>query len=108
MPRLELWLPTDDTTAIPGGRWAGLVALLRRTSTAEPARVLRPTRRRFDPRFSPSATYRSGLLSNPVDQPKFPNKLRPSRWTAVLEIAEETAIYGWRRHFSPKLRTSQF
>src|SRR3981189_2251723 len=43
-----------------------------------------------------AACYRTQSTS-----PKFPNKLRPSRWTTVLEIAEETAIYGWRRHFSP-------
>jgi hypothetical protein len=39
---------------------------------------------------------------------KIPNKTSPFRRMTVLEIAEETAICGWRRHFSPKLRTSRF
>src|SRR5260221_14576156 len=90
------------------GSWWPWPRLCQELRTQELAGVLWPTWRRFNTRFSPSATYRGGLLSNSVDQPKFPNKLRPSRWTTVLEIAEETPIYGWRRHFSPKLRTSQF
>jgi hypothetical protein len=86
MPRLEPWLRTDDTTVIPGGRWAGLGALLRRISTAEPARVLRPTRRRFDPRFSPTLLVLRFLHGGTAANPSI--KLGLSKNQTVLESAE--------------------
>ena len=64
------------------------------------------TRRRFDPRSSPSATAAAPPVPPLAKVSKNPNKNNlPWSWcrTRELRISE---IWGWRRRFSPKLSTA--
>src|SRR3981189_2561513 len=74
------FLPSMDGPGCPpggggaSGSWWPWPRLCQELRTQELAGVLWPTWRRFDPSSSPSATYRGGLLSNPVDQPEIPQQ----------------------------------